>query len=386
MQLAHLFRLSKRASTPPADVGGASEGNRLTLTTDGDEAFEQAYDAICRARERVWLETYIVEPDEVGEAAVEALAAAARRGCDVVLLYDRWGSPRFRSRHTAPIREAGGRVAVFNPFWPWRKLGRRVASILHRDHRKILIVDDVGYCGGRNLTREYGGPGPERFYDLTLRVEGPAVRDLASVFLDSLHEATGEALPLPPAPPSHPEGAFADVLELNRRRRQHDLDRAILDRLEAARERCLLATPYFVPPAWFLEALVRAARRGVDVQICTAGESDVPLARTAGRHIYGDVLAPGVRIFEVQHPILHAKFLTIDGRESIVGSYNVDRYSERHNLEVGVATDDGALARRLEAVFSSLRADSEEVMLAAWQQRPYTSRFAQWLLYQLARV
>ncbi len=374
----------KRSGRGP--VGGASEGNRLTLYTDGDAAFEVAYEAIQHARQRVWLEMYILEPDEVGRRLVEALVEAARRGCDVILLFDRFGSYRFRARHAAPIRKAGGRVALYNPLFPWRKMGRKIAPFSHRDHRKILIVDETGFTGGRNISAEYGGPGPERFHDVTLRLEGPCVRDLASVFLDSLYNATRDVPPLPPPPPPYPDGVFVDVLELNARTQERDLDRAIETRIDQARRCCYIATPYFIPPAWFRQALIHAAHRGTDVRILTAGQSDVPHARTAGRHLYGGMLASGARIFEMQDPVLHAKFLTIDGYHSIVGSYNIDQFGGKHNLEVGVAARDPVLARALEAEFHATLDQSIEMTLDAWKRRSPLTRFIQWFLYQLSRI
>ena len=377
----------KRArSKLPWEVGGYSEGNRLTLYTDGDEAFAVAYEAIQQAKQRVWLEMYILEPDEVGTQAVEALAEAARRGCEVILLFDRFGSPRFRARHAAPIRKAGGRVALYNPMLPWRKSGRKIAPLFHRDHRKILIVDEIGFTGGRNISVEYGGAGPELFYDLTLRLEGPCVRDLASVFLDSLYNATRQIPALPSPPPPLPDGVFVDVLELNARAHERDLDKGILDLIEQARHHCYVVTPYFIPPDWFCRALIDARDRGVDVQILTAGRSDVPHARIAGRHLYGDLLASGIAIYEMQEPTLHAKYLTIDGHHSIIGSYNVDQFGGKHNLEVGVAARDPGLARTLEAEFFAGLDRSKEKTLDAWKRRPWYVRLLQWLLYQLARL
>ncbi|MFQ5569562.1 MAG: phosphatidylserine/phosphatidylglycerophosphate/cardiolipin synthase family protein [Rhodothermales bacterium] len=378
--------LGVRPHTLNEPVGGGSQGNRLTLYVDGDESFQVAYEAICRAQQRVWLEMYILEPDAVGRMAIDALADAARRGCDVILLFDRFGSPRLRARHAAPIWKAGGRVALYNPFLPWRKMGRKIAPFSHRDHRKILIVDDVGFCGGRNISVEYGGPGPERFYDLTVRLEGPCVRDLATVFRDSLYRATRKVPPLPPASPPFPDGIFVDVLELSARTHERDLDRAIYRMIDQTRRHCYISTPYFIPPAWLRHALIKAGHRGVDVRVLTAGASDVPHARTAGRHVYGGLLAGGGRIYEMQHPILHAKYLTIDGRHSIIGSYNVDQYGGKHNLEVGVATRDPSLARMLEAEFFSNLDHSVEITPAAWKARPWATRLLQWFLFQLSRI
>lgn len=363
-----------------------SLGNEVDVFTDGDVAFEAAYTAIDTATRYVWLEMYIFEPDATGRLAIDALAAAARRGCDVVVLFDRWGSPRLGLRHAAPIHAAGGQIAVYNPILPWNKLGRKVAPFLHRDHRKVLIADDTAFVGGHNISMEYGGPGPELFCDMTLRLRGPCVRDLAQVFNGALRRATGTPHPLPDAPPPHPAGMPVQVLALDQPLRHYSLDYGIRALLQTARQRCYVATPYFIPPGWFIDDLVQAAQRGVDVRILTAGKSDVPWARLAGRHLYGRLLRQGIRIYEMRSPILHAKHLTIDGGFSVVGSYNVDRYGGKHNLEIGVLVESPAVALRLEHSFQRLLQRADEVTLSAWQQRSPAQRLLEWLLFLGASI
>ena len=380
-------RLARFRDLPaPAPQYKAAPGNRLTLFTDGDRAFEAALESIDKARSQVWLETYIFEPDEVGNMFRDGLARAAERGCSVILLYDRWGSPKISLSYAKPIIDAGGRVAVYNPVLPWKKLGRKIAPVFHRDHRKILITDDIGFCGGANVSRDYGGPGPELFYDLTLRIDGPCVQDLSAVFLESLEAAAGGAPAVPERPVAYPDGAMAQVLVLNRRQKEHDLDLALQQAMELANQSCFIMTPYFVPPDWFVRALTTASGRGVDVRLLTAGKSDVPLARVAGRHLYGELIRSGVRVFEMQHPVLHAKSITIDGRYTIVGSYNVDSYGGKHNLEVGVASTDHELARQMEREFERRVASAREIELESWRRRPITDRMAEAVLFRLMSV
>ncbi len=360
-------------------------GNRLKLFTVGDEAFESAYEAIKAARKRVWLETYIFEPDDVGDMARDALVEAAARGCDVILLYDQVGSPKIGAEYGRPITEAGGRIVAYNPALPWQKIGRRLAHVLHRDHRKILITDDVGYTGGANVSRDYGGPGPELFFDMTLRVEGPCVRDLSAVVLDTVLESSGSAPALPRIPP--PAGdVTAQVLALNRRKKQTDLDRALQKVLAEANDRCFLMTPYFVPPDWFVDLLVAASVRGVDVRILTAGRSDVPMARVAGRHLYLRLLRAGIKVFEMKEPILHAKCITVDGRYGVVGSYNVDAYGGKYNLEVGLGAFGEELADELEGVFKDRTANALAIDLEEWKRRPFHKRLQQRALFHLFRL
>ncbi|HUF10039.1 MAG TPA: phosphatidylserine/phosphatidylglycerophosphate/cardiolipin synthase family protein [Rhodothermales bacterium] len=376
----------RRAEAVPAPQYHPAPGNRLTLYTDGDRAFEAAYDAIRNATDRVWLETYIFEPDEVGNMARDALAEAALRGCSVILLFDRWGSPKIGLKYARPIVEAGGRVAVYNPVLPWKKIGRKIAPVFYRDHRKILITDEIAFCGGANVSIDYGGPGPELFFDLTLKIDGPCVQDLAAVFLESLEVTAGGAPPVPVRPKPNPGGSVAQVLVLNRRRKKRDLDLALQQALDLASKTCFIMTPYFVPPDWFNEGLIAASRRGVDVRLMTAGLSDVPLARIAGRHLYTGLLEAGVRVFELKDPVLHAKSITIDGRYSIVGSYNVDAYGGKYNLEVGVSTTERELANQLEREFERRTLDSDEIDLETRRRLPMTDRVVEAVFFRLLSV
>lgn len=363
-----------------------SSGNTITLFVDGDEAFEAAYAAIESAQKRVWLETYILEPDEVGQQAIGALAEAARRGCDVVLLFDRWGSWRIKKHHIDPILLAGGRAIMYNPIGLNRRYNPRRASVLHRDHRKILIADEIGFSGGRNVSIDYGGPGPELFYDLMVKVEGPAVYDLANVLVESHFNATGRILTRLPKPDPLPLGVDVSVLALNAHADIDSFDQALNVLLDEAQQTCSLMTPYFIPPEWFYQALKSAAERGVVVRLITAGKSDVPAARVAGRHLYGSLMEAGVHIYEMLHPTLHAKALVVDGQYGVVGSYNVDTYGARRNLEVGVLVRNQPFAGHLQEVFDAAVLQCQKVEPNRWAARSWWQRFQEWLLFRIAQL
>ncbi len=383
---SRLSRIRSSALGKGASHFGWTRGNRVQLLPDGDAIFESALHAINAAQERVWLELYIFEPDQVGRLALQALTKAASRGCDVRLLVDRWGSPHLRRLHLVPLLEAGAHVALYNPFWPWHKLGRKISTLLHRDHRKLLLVDGRGILGSANLSTDYGGPGPERFIDLALLLEGPCVQDLASLFVDVFTTAHA------PAPRVYLEHPLLDpdtpvrILPLDARSKRQEFNEALLSMVGRAEQQCFLTTPYFVPPPWFVDALIRARQRGVDVRILTAGESDVPAARIAGRHLYRILLREGIRIYELRAPILHAKSMVIDERFGVVGSYNVDRYGSKHNLELGAAVEDAALALELKHLFLHQLDHALEINERTWQKRPWYTRLIPWFLFHLAKL
>lgn len=369
-------------------LGGESQGNELVLFVDGDDAFEAKLAAIHSATKRVWLEVYIFEPDPLGLKILAALTAAARRGVEVRLLVDALGTQNLKDIHLAPLRAAGGVVAVFNPF-RFRSPPGRVLPFLLRDHRKILLVDDNhGFCGGMNISVDYAGArhGNGRFRDTHVLLSGPGIRDLTEVFTRSWAHATREELPLWAIAPAKHEGSHLQILGSDRFVGRRRIQRAMHTAVTRAQRSVLLTTPYFVPPPKLLRALRRTARRGVDVRVLTAGISDVPIAAAAARHLYGSLLEDGVRVFELRKQTLHAKTAVVDGFYAHVGSFNLDPWSFERNLEVCAMTLDEGFAAALGAVFANDLLQSEEVTLEAWQRRSLWQRFSGFVAWHIARL
>lgn len=365
-------------------LGGSSDGNRVTVFHHGEQAFAAMLEAIAQAKARVWLETYILEPDSLGLAILQALTEAARRGADVLLIYDAFGSPDLGPEHTRALAEAGGRVVAFNPLFALR----RRLPVMVRDHRKILIADTTGFAGGMNVSREYTGPplGDGRFRDTHARIEGPSVRHLAAVLAGSLLEATGDTLPLLEPPPSIEGGCFVQVLGSGTRRKRRHIQRALRQAIARAVHRVYLTTPYFVPSRSLLRALVIAAKRGADVRVLTAGDSDVPAVRRATHHLAGRLLRRGVRIYELYGQTLHAKTATLDGVYASVGSFNLDRWSYQRNLEVNVTVIDTGQAEHLEAQFHEDLEHAHELSYPRWRERSLPTRLVDWLAYVFLRL
>lgn len=366
-------------------LGDVSRGNRITPLLDGDEAFVAMWEAIDGASRRVVCTTFILEDDAVGRRTRDALAAAAERGCEVVLQCDAYGSKALRASFLRPLQESGGRVILYNP--PLRFRPRM--SRLVRNHRKILVVDDrIAFCGGMNVSEDYAGEhhGTGRFRDVHLRLDGPCVADLAKLVRDSIRSGGDR----PPARGERPrpfaKGSVVQVLESNVRRQRRAIQKAMHFTLRRAVKRCIFTSPYFVPPRRLIAAMTDAAQRGVDVRVMTAGRSDVPIVRKASRHLYGRLLRGGVRLYEMQERTLHAKTACIDGVYGSVGSFNLDYWSYRRNLEVTVTALDPATAARLEERFREDLVLSREVRLENWERRRLLERVLDWLAYQLLRI
>jgi cardiolipin synthase len=373
-----------RLVEPLLRLGGASSGNSARLLLDGDDAMESIWQAIDEASRRVWVDMYIIEPDQVGRRTLDALTRAAARGCEVLLIVDAVGSAGLEEDHVKPLRDAGGSFVRFNPLLRWPRRG----PMLRRDHRKVIIIDGrAAYCGGMNLSEDYAGPrhGNGRFHDCHLELRGPCVRDLASVVDATLRLATRTRLSLPRR--GEEDGhVFVQVLASSGWKSRRSIQRAMRFTVRHAVRSCLITTPYFVPPLRLRRAMIRAARAGVDVRVLTAGDSDVPIVRRAARHIYGLFLRSGVRIFEMFDRTLHAKTMVVDGLYCTVGTFNLDTWSDKRNLEVNVAMLDAAVAEKLRERFLDDLTHSREVTMKDWARRSAWTRLLDWLAYQLLRL
>lgn len=366
----------------------SSRGNQVDVYTNGDSYFEAMWQDIEQARHRIWLDFYIIEDDTVGRHTRHLLRNAARRGCEVRLLYDTLGSYRLEENFFNDLLEAGAQVVAFNHPVAVLRHHRRLWSPLHRDHRKTLIVDDhIGWTGGANIAEDYAGPrlGNDFYHDVVVRLSGPSTHSLAAVFATSWRDATGERLAVE-APARRTDGTRVRVFGFDERHGWHPLNHLVGGLLERARQRCSITTPYFIPPNWMRKAMIRAAGRGVDIRLTTSGDSDVPPARLAGRRVYAELLSAGVRIFELFGQTLHAKHMVVDGEVATIGSHNFDLWSEHHNLEVNIAVTNRAVAARLERDFDETVQHCREIEPERWQQRPVYCRPLERAAFALARL
>jgi phosphatidylserine/phosphatidylglycerophosphate/cardiolipin synthase-like enzyme len=176
------------------------------------------------------------------------------------------------------------------------------------------------------------------------------------------------------------------ALALDARENIRMLDRALKQAIDQAQSRCYVSAAYFVVPPWLRKTLARASDRGVDVRVVTAGQSDVTTARLAKRHAYGELLKRGVQLFEMYSQALHSKYIVIDDCLCLVGSHNLDRWSDLHNLEVSVAVVNPDLAGRLVETFHAYADQSEPYTLDDWRSRPLHQRAQQWILYALMQL
>ncbi len=331
-----------------------TDGNRIALFDTGRAGLGAMLDTIDTASERVHLETYILRADETGQRFLEALTGRARQGVAVRLLYDAVGSRGLHDSSLEELRGVGADVIAFN------RLGRLYTKFAprRRDHRKILVVDGrVAFTGGLNIGNEYyGGLGDARlgWRDAHVRVEGPAVRDLEAVFLESWFRADGPGLVwndfLDRAPPACGDTRCAVLADgpVYRRRRTRAL---LISALGDATATAGLTSPYFAPGRRVLEALASAGQRGVRVDLLLAGTSDHPVLRRAARASFPGLLRAGVRVFEYERTMMHAKAAVFDDSVAVIGTSNLDRQSFERSYEVNLVIANGDVPRQLRRNF-----------------------------------
>src|SRR5918995_487352 len=324
-------------------------GNQVNLLIDGPNTYRTMLDVISRATRWIHFENYIIRSDAAGWRFAELLAARAREGVSVRVLYDWLGSFGTSRGYWSYLRKAGVEVRAFHP----PQLVDVVANV-SRNHRKLVVADGSrgvlgGLCIGCEWTGESHAHG-QPWRDTAVEIEGPAAAVLDQSFA-SIWELTGSAVPSEfAAGVVEPRGA-ADVRVISGEPGRERAYRVIELLAAGSVERLWITDAYLVAPPRLFQALRDSARDGVDVRLLMPGSSDLPLIRNLSRIGYRDLLRTGVRIYEWDGPMLHAKTIVCDDRWVRIGSSNLNASSLLGNYEVDVLIEDVPFAREMEALF-----------------------------------
>ncbi|KJP88959.1 hypothetical protein AK88_01453 [Plasmodium fragile] len=418
--------------------GKVSDGNQIHIYNDSHTAYKDIFESIEKSKKRVWFECYWVDDSELANEVVDSLCNAAKRGCDVIFLIDYIGSLQIKNKWVRKMKESNVQVILFNTFL---NSFLNMLPIVFRDHRKIIIVDDIAYCGSMNVNehvvpsgvgwyskqkrgdkeadkegekqadKEADAEGETKsnsqrlqFYDLHIKVKGPAVKDLADVFIDSLSMAN---TPITREPieeqqryeDEHGHSCFIQVLHSNVLKKVRSIQSTFEWVIKnVSTKNIYITTSYFIPPGFLRRALFSALNKGVDISFLLSGNSDVvgdvPATyhvvkkflkkfnkgsdsddgsseetgggsgsggndereeRKANSYLHNLRKRAGSKIghnflhrqkkgksdfYFLQNRHCHAKNLMVDNLWCAVGSYNWDRYSSRRNLEVMVSIFD----------------------------------------------
>jgi cardiolipin synthase len=376
-------------------------GQELTLYVESPPFLAAILEDIRRAKQRIWLESYIFLDDAAGRAVAAGLCERARAGLDVRVLYDAVGSQTTRASFFRNMELAGVKVhchhSVWEAFWRFSLL-----SILNRrNHRKLLVIDnEVAYFGGMNIIDQRSTAPVEKaelmtssrgWRDLHVRLQGTQQPELAESFERSWRRA-------------HHKKVKRKLLDLRRVFSTDDEEsvqffdsgpgmgsrraaRIFIGLLRQARKRLTLSMAYFVPVGRILREIVRARRRGVFIRVVVPGESDVPIVQRATRSLYAKLLRKRLHIYERQQHMLHGKVMIVDNQWCVLGSANLDARSLWINFELLAVIRSRALARMLNEIIKhdidrSSRIRLGDVLRQPWWQRQL-DRLAWWFRWWL---
>ena len=355
---------------------GASvrSGNRVQVLRNGCRTFPSMLDAIAAAESSIDLSSYIYWPGEITDQFTKALCDKARAGVEVNVVVDGYGSAKLDPGTVETFRDAGVSFEFFRPP-AWYHLDK----LNNRMHRRLLVVDGkVGFAGGVGIADVWTGDAqdPEHWRETHAAIEGPAVRDILGGFLENWAEAAGVLL----GPDHYPklagfdDGVDVHVIRSSPRSGGTATAQLFYAAIAGARERLWITTAYFAPDEALLDILCRAPARGVDVRILTNGPNvDKEVVRETGQRHYGRLLESGVRIFEYQQTMLHAKVMIADGWANI-GSSNLEHRSFGLDDELIVAFSDPALVGELAQHFKEDLSASVEFDLDRWRGRSLGKR------------
>lgn len=317
------------------NIAGLTESNSFRLVSESVDAYHEVIAALSKAKQSIYISTYVYANDVTGQAISTLLSEKAREGLDVYLLLDAMGSlPIYLwQKPLKKMRQNGVKVEFFQS-----GLLRPVKNRINlRNHRKMFIVDhEILLSGGMNISDEYMGENPERerWRDILFRSQGPVVYHYFEVFKADWEYACAEVLSLPPLDRHIYGETQMQVVPSGPDLETDGLYEALLQAVYSAEERIWIVTPYFVPDSALMQAFIIAKKRGIDVKLITPDTSDHIIA-DLGRSAYMRELSEaGVAIARFSSGMLHAKAILVDHSIAIIGSANIDYRSLFLNYEL----------------------------------------------------
>jgi cardiolipin synthase len=351
------------------------QGGQVTILQNGDAFYPAMLDAIRSAEDSVNFEVYIFEPDEIGRQFMDAFKDRARAGVEVRLLLDGFGGLKMTKKYREELTKAGVMVSRFRP-----PSLRNLVRFYKRTHRRAIVIDGrIGFTGGAAVSKKWKGNvnNQHEWRDSMTQVTGPLVAGIQSAFATDWVYCTGEVLAGPrffrplergPGPcslsvVSSPSDALQPIRLL------------FWVSYVNAHKRLWICNSYFIPDKRLRDALIKRAKSGVDARVLVPGnQTDAVPVQWAGRTYYDELLSAGVRIFEYEPAMMHAKTTVVDGAWTIVGSANLDERSMELNEENVLGIADREFARSIEEGLLADFARSREIHLEQWRKRPILQR------------
>jgi len=364
-------------------------GNRVQIMLNGDGTYPQLWKDLAAAERTITVQMYYSQPGAVADTMAKYLIDRAQHKVRVLLLLDAFGSQPLKRDWLQALRAAGVEVVWLRPL-RWYTLQKAA----QRSHVRVVVVDGkIGYTGGFGLADYWLGDGhhEDQWRESNVRFEGPTVAALQAAFAAGWAESTGELLT---GDMFFPRISFADVGDVQAGL-MHTIpssgstpaERFFALSIVGARKTLYISNSYFVPGENFMQLLVAAAKRGVDVRVLTvSSKTDVKTTWYAGRTYYEPLLKGGVKIYEYQPTMMHAKAMVVDGVWSAIGSMNFDNRSMSFNDESVLVALDRAVGAQMNSIFMDDIKWSKEIKLDEFRKRPLSGKILEWGAQKLRRV
>lgn len=366
-------------------------GNKVDLLVDGPTTYSAMFEAIENAKDSINMETFIFENDEeVGKKFAEVLMNKQRSGVQVNLMYDSVGSLSTPKDFFKTFKDTGINVLEFNPVNPLT--ARKGWAVNERDHRKLLIIDgQTAFVGGINISSVYSkGSFSKRnseekenngikgipWRDTHVRITGPIVKEYQKLFVANWNAQKGDPLASRNYfPETNAKGnEIVRAIGSSPNEPYSQMYVTLLSAINSAESQVWLTNAYFVPDPQMLAALKDAAKRGVDVRLLLPAKTDSNLVYYASRSYYDELLTAGIKIYERQDALLHAKTAMIDGVWSTIGSTNLDWRSFVNNYEINAVMLGQEFGSKMRDLYERDLGESKLITLEAWHNRSLLAR------------
>lgn len=362
-----------------------SDNNKVNLIKSGREKFEDLFEDIRGAKNHIHLEYFNFRNDSIANALFELLGEKVKEGVKVRALFDAFGNwsnnKPLKKKHLKAIREKGIEIVKFDPFkFPY------INHAIHRDHRKIAIIDGkIGYTGGMNVADYYinGLPKIGAWRDMHIRIEGDAVNDLQNIFLDIWNKTAKEEITGEEYFPKHPvrSDSCNQIVAIVDRTPKHNsrmLSHTYAMSIYAAQSEIRIVNPYFVPTPSIRKALKRALKRGTKVEIMISSKSDIPFTPDATLYAVQKLMKKGADIYLYNGGFHHSKIMMVDNLFCTVGTANLNSRSLRYDYETNAFIFDKNFTRQLNDVFESDTLHCSRLTPEIWKQKSCWKKFKCW--------
>lgn len=378
---AHTIELFSRTHIDP--------GNKVDILLNGDGTYPALWRDIASAQRTITVQLYFCQPGAVADTMAKYLTERARAKVRVLVLIDAFGGGPLKPAWVDSLKASGVEFAWLRPL-KWYTLHKAA----NRSHVRAIVIDGrIGYTGGFGLADYWLGNGHEegQWRETNARFEGPTTGSLQATFAAAWAEATGELIT---GDMFFPRGSFstegsvqAGLMHSIPTIGSTPAERFFALSISGARKTLYITNSYFVPGENFMQLLLKAAKRGVDVRVMTVGEkTDVKTTWYAGRTYYEKLLEGGVKIYEYSPSMMHAKSMVVDGIWSYVGSMNFDNRSIAFNDESNLVMLDRTVGARMDSIFLDDLKWSKEMKLETFRQRSVRGKMLEWGAQKLRRV